>query len=247
MLMAGFTQEHISKNVLDALRAIVTAKIGHAVSSEAMLTGEKMCVWFMQPADKGNFIHAQAAVKGLAEEIQETVRMSISVHITFVFDEEELAWRDVPERLASLRNIARDHLDEHKGLALVSSRFFKELDKEPEHTVKSTAFVGHVLTHIRENLGGDLSLTALSELVYLNPSYLSRRFKEVTGRNLADTIMKLRMEEACRMLKNTSNRVKNIATRLGYESVAHFCRIFKKETGFTPQEYRNMNIVKRKQ
>lgn len=239
MLMAGCTRKQISEDTLNALHAIVTAKIGHAVSSEAMLISEKLCIWFMQPADRSNRPHALAAVKGLAEGIQETIKISISVHITFVFAEEEIPWSDVPGRLASLQDIASNHLDGHMGLALAGTRFFEEQSEEPDHAVTGAAFVGHVLSYIRENLGGDLSLTALSELVYLNPSYLSRRFKEITGRNLTDTILKLRMEEACRLLKNTADRVKNIAAQLGYESAAHFSRIFKKEMGVTPQEYRD--------
>lgn len=239
MLMAGCTRDQISEDILDALQAIVTAKIGHAVLSEATLISEKLCIWFMQPADKSNRPHALAAVKGLAEGIQETIRISISVHITFIFVEEEIPWSDVPEQLASLQNIARNHLDEHMGPALVDARFFEEQSEEPGYAVTGAAFVGHVLSYIRENLGSNLSLTALSELVYLNPSYLSRRFKEITGSNLTDTILKLRMEEACRQLKNTADRVKNIAAQLGYESAAHFSRIFKREMGVTPQEYRD--------
>ena len=119
--------------------------------------------------------------------------------------------------------------------------FFEAQNKEPGEVVQ-TAFVGHILRHIQEHLSGDLSLTALSEMVYLNPSYLSRRFKEVTGMNLKDTILKFRMEESCRLLSGTTNRIKNIAAQVGFESAAHFSRIFKQETGLTPQEYRDKEI-----
>jgi two-component system response regulator YesN len=239
MLMAGCTQNKINNDTLDALGAIVTAKIGHAVLSETMLINEKLCLWIMQSADKSNRTHALAAVKGMAEGIQETIRISLSVKITFVLDEEEILWSDVPKRLASLEDIARSHLDKHKGLALAGARFFEKPPGENDYAVSGTAFVSYVQNHIRENLGGDLSLTALSELVYLNASYLSRRFKEITGKNLTDTILEVRMEEACRLLKNTAGRVKNIAAELGYESAAHFSRIFKREMGVTPQEYRD--------
>jgi len=237
MLMAGCTRDLISEDTLDALHSIVTAKIGHAVLSEAVSMGEKLCIWFMQPTEKGNRIHALAAIKGLAENIQEAVRSSLSLRVTFILDEEEISWQMAPERLEALQGIARKHLEEYTGIALAGSRFFTEQQGKPGES--GGAFVGHVLNYIRENLGSDLSLTALSELVYLNPSYLSRRFKEITGRNLTDTILELRMEEACRLLRNTAGRVKNIAAGLGYGSAAHFSRIFKKEMGITPQEYRD--------
>lgn len=239
MLMAGYTQNRIDYDTLDALQAIVTAKIGHAVLSETMLINEKLCLWIMQSAAGSNRTHALAAIKGLAEGIQKTIKISLSIDISFVLDEEEIHWSDVPKRLESLKDIARNHLNKHKGLALAGARFFEKPHEEQEHAVGGAAFVSYVLNHIRENIGGDLSLTALSELVYLNPSYLSRRFKEISGKNLTDTILEIRMEESRRLLKNTAGRIKNIAAQLGYESAAHFSRIFKREMGVTPQEYRD--------
>ncbi|MDR0999645.1 MAG: response regulator [Clostridiales bacterium] len=239
MLMAGYERGHLNEDMLDTLQAIVHAKIGHAVSSEVLLASEKLCIWLMQPASRSDLPHAVAAVKGLAEEIQEAIKIRMSIHITFVFAEEEIPWSETPGRIASLQDIARRHLGEHQGLALASTCFFEERNKDQDAATSGIAFVRRVLNHIQNHLGDDLSLTALSELVYLNPSYLSRRFKEITGRNLTDTILKLRMEEACRLLKGTADRVKNIGARLGYESAAHFSRIFKREMGIAPQEYRD--------
>ena len=239
MLLAGCTRDAINEDTMDALHSIVTTQIGHAVDSEVILASERLCVWFMQPAEGSNRAHALAAIKSLAEGIRETILNSMSVQVTFVFSDNEVAWNDVTNRIERFKEIAQNHLENYQGLALIDDRFFDEQNGEHNDTVAGAAFVGHVLSYIKSNLGSDLSLTALSEQVYLNPSYLSRRFKEVTGKNIKDTILELRMEEACRLLKDSTNRIKNIAGLLGYESAAHFSRIFKKEMSITPQEYRD--------
>lgn len=239
MLMAGRTRETIYENNLQAVQAILQAKIGHAVLSEAVLLHKKLGIWMMQPADWDNRDHALAAIKGLAEEICEACRANLQIHITFIFDEQEVSWLDIPQHVLALRDIAQNRLGKDSGIAMAGFRFFERQTEKQEEPAAEAAFVSHVMAYIHENLGSDLSLSALSELVYLNPSYLSRRFKEMTGENLTDTILRLRMEEACRQLAETTCRIKTIAIRVGYESAAHFSRIFKREKGITPQEYRD--------
>jgi len=239
MLMAGCTRESIYENNLQSVQTVLESKIGHAVLSDAVLLHKKLGIWMMQPADRNNRDHALAAIKGLAEEICEACRISLHIHITFIFDEEEVSWADVPRHVTALQDIAQNRLNKDSGIAMAGFRFFEQQEENQEEPVAEAAFVCRLMSHIRENLGGDLSLSALSELVYLNPSYLSRRFKEMTGENLTDIILRLRMEESCRQLEETTNRIKNIGIQVGYESAAHFSRIFKREKGMTPQEYRD--------
>lgn len=242
MLMAGCTRESIYENNLQSIQAIVQSKIGHAVVSDAIWLHKKLGIWLMQPADVENRDHALAAIKGLAEEICEACRTGFHIHVTFIFNEEEVRFADIPQHVRALQDVAQNRLNKDSGIAMAGFRFFEQQDGKQEEPATEAVFVCRVMSHIRENLGSDLSLSALSELVYLNPSYLSRRFKEVTGQNLTDTILRLRMEEACRQLEETTNRVKNIAVQVGYESAAHFSRIFKREKGMTPQEYRDRFI-----
>lgn len=101
------------------------------------------------------------------------------------------------------------------------------------------ALIDGLLRYIRDNLDTDLSLCVLSEKVYLNPSYLSRRFKEVTGKSITDTIIELRVASACRLLEDNRHRISRIASMVGYESAAYFSRVFKRQMGITPQEYRD--------
>ncbi|SEO37825.1 response regulator [Paenibacillus sp. OV219] len=92
--------------------------------------------------------------------------------------------------------------------------------------------------YIRSNLGGDLSLTRLSEVVYLNPAYLSVLYKQQTGRNLSDYIAELRLDKAKELLLATPFKIHEIADKIGFETSGYFTRFFKKRLQMTPQEYR---------
>jgi YesN/AraC family two-component response regulator len=98
--------------------------------------------------------------------------------------------------------------------------------------------INRVLAYIHEHLDGDLTLYTLSEKVALNPSYLSRRFKQITGKNLADTVADLRVAKAQLLLDETPYRINRVAALVGYELPAHFTKMFKRRTGLTPNEYR---------
>jgi len=92
---------------------------------------------------------------------------------------------------------------------------------------------------IGDNLGGDLSLARIAEAVFFNPSYLSRFYKQLTGRNLSDYLNGAKSEAAQVMLADTQLKVNEVALRLGFESPSYFTAFFRKMTGSTPQEYRD--------
>ena len=95
-----------------------------------------------------------------------------------------------------------------------------------------------VQDYIQRNLSGDVSLIKLAEIVYLNPTYLSRIYKQFTGTNLSEYIFNLKFSKAKSLLKDSKKKVNEIATEVGFESAAYFIRTFKKNAGMTPQEYR---------
>lgn len=93
--------------------------------------------------------------------------------------------------------------------------------------------------YIDSHLTDDISLSALAEQVYLNPVYLSRVYKQITGQNLSKYIADCRTQKAKDYLRNSSFKINEIAYSVGYESPAHFSRMFKKAAGMSPQEYRD--------
>ena len=94
------------------------------------------------------------------------------------------------------------------------------------------------LKYIQENFQKDLSLDALSKELDISPYYFSKLFKEETGSNFVEYLTNLRMERAKELLKDESRSMKEICMEVGYSDPNYFSRIFKKNLGVTPTEYR---------
>ncbi|MFL0554871.1 helix-turn-helix domain-containing protein [Paenibacillus barengoltzii] len=92
----------------------------------------------------------------------------------------------------------------------------------------------YINTHYDENL----SLSELADRFHLSPYYLSHLFPRVTGLTLVAYINRVRIEEACALLRETELPVTEIAYRVGYQSGTHFGRVFKKAKAVSPQSYR---------
>jgi len=69
---------------------------------------------------------------------------------------------------------------------------------------------------------------------------LKRRFKSATGSSLIEYIQNLRVEESKRQLESSNKPVDDISANVGYEDPAFFRRLFKRNTGLTPSQYRRM-------
>ena len=84
-----------------------------------------------------------------------------------------------------------------------------------------------------------VTLDDLSREFYLSKPYLSKYIKEKSGATFSENVQKIRLKKACTLLKNGNMKVEKVAENVGYPSVEHFNRQFKKRYGMTPVQYRN--------
>lgn len=104
---------------------------------------------------------------------------------------------------------------------------------------KASDILRRLKTYIDSHLGEELSLFRLSEIMYFNPSYLSRLFKQLSGENLTEYIQEKRVGMAKGLLTKNDIKINDIALAVGFGSATNFTRFFKKSTGMTPAEYRD--------
>lgn len=116
-----------------------------------------------------------------------------------------------------------------------------ELQKNEQQS-RDNDVIKNIKGFVKENIAGELSLVRISESVNYNPSYISRIFKQINGINLFDYINKIRIEKSMDLLEKTSDNIQNIAKAVGFDSSQYFATFFKKRTGMTPQEYRNLYL-----
>jgi len=117
----------------------------------------------------------------------------------------------------------------------IVKRLFNNRNLEREEN--NHLIINRLHQYIHNHLGGDLSLQVLSAVVHLNPSYLSRLYKQLTGHGIAEYITEQKLEKAMHLLKESSLKVHEIAGQIGWES-GYFIKSFKRSTRMTPQEYR---------
>lgn len=99
--------------------------------------------------------------------------------------------------------------------------------------------VDKVEEYIKNNIGDEqLSLLTLAQAFYVNPTYLSRRFKQERNFNLSEYLFKERMERALVYFDHTQMKAYEVGERVGISDPKYFGKCFKKYTGVSIQEYR---------
>ena len=94
------------------------------------------------------------------------------------------------------------------------------------------------LKYIEAHYHEDISQSDVAEAVYLNPSYFSTLFKKSLNKGFSDYLTELRIEHIKERLATTSEKIKNIAAAEGFSDYQYFVKVFKKNTGLTPGQYR---------
>ena len=98
--------------------------------------------------------------------------------------------------------------------------------------------IGRAKHFILENQAEDLSLGMVAKAVNMSTFYFCKMFKRATGLNFTDYVSRVRVEKARNLLLNRNLRISEIAYEVGFQSLTHFNRVFKKITGQSPTEYR---------
>ena len=98
--------------------------------------------------------------------------------------------------------------------------------------------VEQIKRYAEEHYAEDLSLAGLAQKYSVDKSYLSRCFKQATGKNLIPYITQLRLEKGKEMIRANELSLTEISYLIGYDDYAYFNRIFRKMEGMSPREYR---------
>ena len=123
----------------------------------------------------------------------------------------------------------------------ISDIIFKLQSEEQKKRADNA--IDYIQKYIEGHLSDDLSLVRLAEKVYLNPSYLSRLYKQTTGTTLSDFIDNARIKKAKELLKKENVKIHEVSKAVGYETAASFTRFFRKIIGCSPQEYHDTSIL----
>ena len=99
-----------------------------------------------------------------------------------------------------------------------------------------------IFLNIKQHQTEDISLGQVAKAVNTSTFYFCKMFKKITGINFTDYVSRVRIESAKNLLLNPNLRISEIAYEVGFQSLTHFNRVFKKIVGRSPTQYR-VNLV----
>lgn len=139
--------------------------------------------------------------------------------------------------------------DNHKipfiNIVYTLSQYMEKDDKGKNDIRKNIDVVYEVKKYIDVNFSQNLSLSQLAKMFSISEGHLSRKFKKKTGKSVSEYIMQIRLMSARRLLESSSMSIRDIAENVGFSSLNHFDKMFKKDHGFTPSEYMKAHIAKK--
>ncbi len=121
------------------------------------------------------------------------------------------------------------------GMVAESSRRVARVERRPPMWLEQAREMLHATFQER------MTLTGIAETVGVHPVHLARAFRECYGCTLGDYVRQLRLDFACEQVRATDFPFSELALAAGFYDQSHFCKLFKRHTGLTPVEYRNLN------
>jgi two-component system response regulator YesN len=153
----------------------------------------------------------EAAARTFCEDAADYLARYLSVKVTFSIGPTCAAVRDAPDALAAARAARRVE----SRIVVLAKRAIHERFADSE-----------------------FSLEAASERAGVSKNHLSFEFSRETGETFTEYVARVRVDEAKRLLATTQLLVYEVGVRVGYPSVEHFSRVFKKLAGVSPVKFR---------
>ena len=102
------------------------------------------------------------------------------------------------------------------------------------------------LNYLSENIEKSPTVKSLAEISKISEVYFRRQFREYLGESPCEYRNRLRLKKAATYLEYGEIRVQEISDSLGYATVSHFIKEFRREYGMSPLKYRTKNLAQKK-
>lgn len=245
--------------VFQSIQRIFNDLLPTSMVSEQVIYEDQVLVWLLQPGEdlihrfQGNTPDAELNwqgiviyLKGILELVQTKCEELLGVCVSFGISGNLLhQWDSIHLQVEAVRAMITKRMAIEPNMVILDLEKFIELQKESSMGVgnQQDEYKGTVIDqihqYIHDNISGDVSLTSIADQVHFNPSYLSRYYKQMSGRNLIEYIQSTKLQVAIDLMENTTMKLNEIAVRAGFDSPSYFTTFFKKKTGQSPLDYRN--------
>ncbi|AVM69428.1 DNA-binding response regulator [Lachnospiraceae bacterium oral taxon 500] len=248
----GLVRELLKKNLeLSGLPVRVVATAGNgreALQKAEELRPDIVIADIVMPFMNGLEFLGQLQKKNLAvktliisgydefEYAQKAISLGVSEYLLKPFLPQELfaAVRKIIDRLEQKEEMtANPDAETANGQETGQTETADRKDRQAVRAVRAAQ--AYIKEHLQD---GRLSIDETAEVVHFSVSYLRQIFKEVTGDNFNEYLIRQRMEKAAELLGTTSLKIQEIAEACGYDDQRYFASSFKKQYGCTPTKFK---------
>lgn len=164
----------------------------------------------------------------------------------------KLKEKDQKELIKELKNYPQGDISYVIALSeMLSTLITKSLDPNPNApeeitssmvgSDKKTDRISSIIEFIASNYADDITLTDAAKYAYINPSHLSREFNKKMNCNFRSYLNNIRIEKAKELLIHSDLSLAEIGSQVGFADQSYFNKIFRKQEGLTPGQYRTLN------
>lgn len=120
--------------------------------------------------------------------------------------------------------------------------FLKEVMKIVE-TEEEQGHMRKLTDYIKAHYHESLSLSDIANHFHFSPSYLSNYFSTHSKEGFSEYLNRVRIEAAITLLRQSDIPISKISEQVGFSDHSYFCRVFKKQTSYSPSQYRRKRII----
>jgi AraC-like DNA-binding protein len=132
----------------------------------------------------------------------------------------------------------------HEAMALLIERT-RRLSKTSIHNISAQDMqnINSVTAYINDHIVAELRLDLLAQIACMSQTKLKTLFKKIHGLTITEYIQHRRISHAEMVLSNTDLPIITVAQSVGYHSPGRFAKLFQKDTGLLPSEYKKMILA----
>ena len=146
---------------------------------------------------------------------------------------------------AMLQEVSEQHLGYQMlcktlliGIMVYLSRCGAESGLTADAAKSSDEWLATVVGFLEQHYQKPISLHQLSQLCEMSVSSFATKFKRLTGLTVLEFKHRVQVREACQLLKATDYKILAVAQTVGFNDLSFFYKVFRKQTGVTPSQYR---------
>lgn len=180
-----------------------------------------------------NFKHCSGTSVPYVKDTYYRIVQHIMNHVTIrnASAGKDLEFRNILESILECKNLC--------DLENIILNFLDDIFSILNDDSKKNSPVASILEYIHKNYSNpNLCLEEISKNTYLTPTYICVIFKDQMSKTVNKYITEYRIEKAKIFLKDSGTKMSDISEKVGYNDPNYFSKIFRKETSYTPSEYR---------